>query len=178
MNTQVGVLASIHALDVMAFRRIVSSRLHQSLVKAAYGLSKTGDGWAYPFVPVVIYLLGSTQARAFFLAGILAYGLERIIYVIAKKGFRRRRPQNVLPGYKSEINASDEFSFPSGHTSAAFMMVTLLTLFFGWPFAILYLWAAGVAFSRIVLGVHFPSDTLVGALMGSSIAYAAVTYVT
>lgn len=178
MNMQVGVLASIHQWDVFAFRRIVSSRLHHSLVKAAYRVSMTGDGWIYPFIPVVIYLLGSAQAETFFLAGILSYALERSVYVVAKKGFRRRRPSNVLPGYKSVIVASDEFSFPSGHTSAAFLMVTLLTLFFGWPFALLYIWAASVAFSRIVLGVHFPSDTLVGACLGSSIAYTVFVYLT
>ena len=62
-------------------------------------------------------------------------------------------------------------SFPSGHTSAAFLMVTLLVLFYGPIFAIFYLWAGSVALSRLVLGVHFPTDVLVGSLLGSSIAF-------
>ena len=88
-----------------------------------------------------------------------------------KNGLKRRRPANIVSNYQSIIEAGDEFSFPSGHTSAAFLMVTLLVLFYGPIFATFYLWAGSVALSRLVLGVHFPTDVLVGSLLGSSIAY-------
>ena len=51
--------------------------------------------------------------------------------------------------------------------------VTLLVMFYGPAFAVLYLWSAAVAVSRVILGVHFPSDILVGSVMGISIALAA-----
>lgn len=167
---QPDVLALIHRWDVFTFQRIMSSRLQRSLVDSAFKISRTADGWLYPLVPAFLYLIGHPVAGSFFLCALIAYGVERSVYTCAKKGFRRPRPQNALPGYTSHINASDEFSFPSGHTSAAFLMVTLLILFFGWTLAFLYLWAISVAFSRILLGVHFPTDTIVGACMGAGLA--------
>ena len=81
-----------------------------------------------------------------------------------------------MPGYSSHIIASDEFSFPSGHTSASFLMVTLIVIEFGIFATPLYLWALVVCVSRIILGVHFPTDIMVGCLMGSGIALATYTY--
>ena len=74
------------------------------------------------------------------------------------------------------ITASDEFSFPSGHTSGAFLVATALTILLP-PVGIagyLYGWAALVALSRVILGVHFPLDTLAGALLGGSLAWVAL----
>lgn len=96
------------------------------------------------------------------------YAAERLLYLVLKKGIKRNRPPNVIPGFSSVIKASDEFSFPSGHTSAAFLAVTTLVLVLPSPMiAVLYSWSVTVALSRIVLGVHFPLDTVAGALLGS-----------
>ena len=104
--------------------------------------------------------------------GLLAAALilERGLYFSLKNSLKRRRPQEAVPGFRSLITASDQFSFPSGHSSCAFLLATSLVLVYGAPVAIIYLWAGAVALSRILLGVHFPGDTLAGALMGTSIA--------
>ena len=66
--------------------------------------------------------------------------------------------------------ASDEFSLPSGHTSAAFFFCTFLCAGFSLAFLPLYLWARCVSLSRVVLGVHYLSDIFIGAIMGTAIA--------
>ncbi len=62
-------------------------------------------------------------------------------------------------------------SFPSGHTSDAFLMATCIMLLFGnkkWAIALVLSWAVFVAYSRIVLGVHYPSDVIGAILIGSA----------
>jgi undecaprenyl-diphosphatase len=106
---------------------------------------------------------------------LLAFFIERPLYFVLKNSFKRNRPAAALDNFVSVIIPSDKFSFPSGHTSAAFMMATLIS-YFSPSFTdislivLLYLWATAIGFSRVILGVHFPTDTLMGAVLGVSTA--------
>ena len=171
---QMSVLQRIHQWDVDTFLG-VASHLHERIVRTAYFASKTGDGWLYPVIPFAILWSGFAD-EWFLLTCASAFAIERLVYFAAKNSFKRRRPGNIVPGYSSHIIASDEFSFPSGHTSASFLMVTLIVIEFGIFATPLYLWALVVCVSRIILGVHFPTDIMVGCLMGSGIALATYTY--
>ncbi|MEM1153231.1 MAG: phosphatase PAP2 family protein, partial [Pseudomonadota bacterium] len=95
--------------------------------------------------------------------------VERALYLMLKGTLKRRRPASAIPGFSSVIIASDKFSFPSGHASAAFLFATCIYGIFGAPALVTYLWACAVAVSRVLLGVHFPGDIVAGAVMGSSI---------
>ena len=123
------VLQKIHQWDVDTFLG-VAGHLHKRMVRIAYFASKTGDGWLYPAIPFAILWLGFGD-EWFLLTCASAFAIERLLYFAAKNSFKRRRPGNIVPGYSSHIIASDEFSFPSGHTSAAFLMVTLINIEFG-----------------------------------------------
>jgi undecaprenyl-diphosphatase len=68
----------------------------------------------------------------------------------------------------------DQFSFPSGHTITAFAVAVSLSLFYPELAAGLFFCALSVAASRILLGMHFLSDVLAGAAIGTALAYAAV----
>ena len=159
---------SMHRLDVLAFLKLANMNTRESIAFSARTVSRTADGWIYPLIPLLIALIVPGKALDVLWVLGVAYGIERCLYFSLKNSIKRNRPPMAIPGFKSLITASDEFSFPSGHTSAAFLAVTTLVLFFPYSgFHILYLWALSVALSRVVLGVHFPLDTLAGASLGS-----------
>lgn len=94
--------------------------------------------------------------------------------VVVKELVRRPRPPQFLVGSVSAAAAPEGLSFPSGHATAAFALAAVLSAC--WPRHRAWWWtlAAGVAFSRIYLGVHFPSDCLAGAVLGSGMVMIAI----
>jgi membrane-associated phospholipid phosphatase len=93
----------------------------------------------------------------------VSYGLNFLL----KKLIKRRRPfdQNIsiTPVYRAQ-----DYSFPSGHTSSSFATVTALSMAYPKWFVIIpsYLWAGSVSYSRMYLGVHYPSDVAAGTVLG------------
>lgn len=163
------LMYSIHKYDVSLFTWLNNVSMHAALVKVCRYISKTADGFLYVLVAAWLYWDrgGGDQLLQ---AMSLAFLVERPMYLLMKKGFKRNRPQQALQNFRSVIIPSDQFSFPSGHTSAAFMVATLLGYFLPTLMVVLYFWAATVGFSRVVLGVHFPTDTLMGVVLGVSSA--------
>lgn len=89
----------------------------------------------------------------------------------AKQIFDRPRPYITYPFLDNQTTEKD-LSFPSGHTSTAFTIATSLTLAYPKWYVILpsYTWATLTGYSRLHLGVHYPSDVLAGAIVGSGCA--------
>lgn len=85
---------------------------------------------------------------------------------------KRPRPYVTYPDIQNKLVESDP-SFPSGHSSAAFAIATSLSLDYPEWYVIApsYLWASAVAYSRMDLGVHYPSDVLAGMVIGAGSAY-------
>ena len=159
------VLERIRQSDMKLFSHIHRYPNRSIIQKYARYVSASGDGYMFIILGVLLiiykeYLLLQTFA--------LAFVLERFIYVFAKQLFKRNRPPNAINGFKSIVIPSDYFSMPSGHTSAAF--VTLVFLAYLTPLSLFATipWATAIGASRIILGVHFPSDILAGSLLGSS----------
>jgi len=163
------LLTSIHKYDVFMFTWLNNAKFYGALIKACRCLSKTGDGQLYILIAgLLLWLQGANSP--FLQAIALGFLIERPIYFVLKNSLKRNRPQAALENFQSIIVPSDKFSFPSGHTSAAFMMATVLSYFIPALMIPLFLWAVLVGFSRVVLGVHFPTDTLVGVVLGVSSA--------
>ena len=170
------LMYSIHQFDVRMFLGLNGSAVHASLVRFCRLISRTGDGHPYILLAVGLYWHHGL-ADPLLQAMLLAFALERPVYFLLKNVFKRNRPQQAIKDFRSVITPSDQFSFPSGHTSAAFMVATLVGHFFPTLLAGLYLWALAVGFSRVILGVHFPTDTLVGVVLGVGTAFVSLNYI-
>jgi undecaprenyl-diphosphatase len=164
----------LHGIQAVDQRLLLFSYQSRSwLAQNSRRVSRTADGHGYIIIPLLLGLLTESGDALVFQVAV-AFALERPVYWVLKNSLRRKRPAQAMPGFQSSIIASDEFSFPSGHTCAAFLFVTLLVLHYGVWLAPLYLWAVAVAMSRVFLGVHFPTDTVVGAVLGAGLALGTV----
>ncbi|MCA0986435.1 phosphatase PAP2 family protein [Guptibacillus algicola] len=95
-----------------------------------------------------------------------------------KKHYPRNRPYLAIPETKMLVYPLKDHSFPSGHTTAIFSVVTPYFLFVPSLAVPLLAIAAIVAISRIYLGHHYPSDVLVGALLGMGSAFVSAMFIT
>jgi membrane-associated phospholipid phosphatase len=98
------------------------------------------------------------------LSGIISLGLKHTV--------NRERPFETYP-FIEQATSVTTASFPSGHTTHAFALATSVSLVYPQWYIIApsYLWAGAVGYSRMHLGVHYPSDVLAGAIIGSGSAY-------
>lgn len=107
--------------------------------------------------------------RAHWLRATGAVGATYALNTAIKLSVRRRRPQ--LRGLAPLTGTPTTLSFPSAHASTAFAGALVYSRL-GLPRVPLYALAAGLSYSRLYLGVHYPSDVLAGALLGTAVAAA------
>lgn len=95
-----------------------------------------------------------------------------IITTTLKYTFDRERPYDKYPEIQN-LTLEGSPSFPSAHTSLSFSLATSVSLAYPKWYVIApsYLWAGSVAYSRMHLGIHYPSDVLTGAIIGAGSAY-------
>jgi undecaprenyl-diphosphatase len=94
------------------------------------------------------------------------------VFTSVKKISGRKRPCEIEPHCWATLLPPDQFSFPSGHTITAFSVAVGISMFYPILTAGLLFCAVSIAISRILLGMHFLSDVVAGALIGSGLAFA------
>ena len=133
-------------------------------------VSRLGDGVLWYSLAVALLLWQGFSAWRAFLAAALAIAFCIALFKALKKRTSRPRPFEVMSDLQTAIPPLDQWSFPSGHAMNAFAAAVLVQIFFAplaliiWPMAVL------IALSRIALGLHYPSDVVVGAGLGALLA--------
>jgi len=133
--------------------------------------TRGGDGWLWYAMGLAILILGGkTRFEAVGAAG-LSSVLSILLFQWLKRLTGRRRPCHIQPHCWATLLPPDQFSFPSGHTMTAFAVAVPLMLFYPTLTIGLLFCALSIAISRILLGMHFLSDVVAGALIGAALGY-------
>lgn len=132
-------------------------------------ISKMGNaGWFWILLGILLLLWGMKNRKLarYGLALLLCLGTTALVCnVILKPMVGRIRPYDLL-GFSILVPPLADFSFPSGHTSASFAAATAIYAMNGkWGISA-YIFAVLMGLSRLYLGVHFPTDVLMGAAIG------------
>lgn len=161
--------AQSHGMDMTLLKDIVINR-PQSLDHLFLLLTKT----AKPIVVlsfIIVFILGlikkdkKLKLTALQIVGALI--VTTIVVVLLKHAVGRPRPYIADPDLWHATFKSNA-SFPSGHAAVAFVLATILSLNYRRGYIIIpfFIWATLVAYSRLDLGMHYPSDVIAGAIIG------------
>ena len=171
------MLSMISNLDTLAFLRCNRLQHNTQISTFFLFISKSGDGYLYLVLAALVYWGAPENHLLFVSAGLLGFMIELPCFLFLKSTIRRDRPFILIADCSFSVKPSDKLSMPSGHTAAAFLMATLIASIYP-AFAIAaFIWASLVGMSRVILGVHYPSDVLAGALLGSSCTVIALAVV-
>lgn len=160
----------LHDIDTRLCIR-VNKTSHVRLVRLFFRLiSRLGNGifWYATIIGVVV--ANGNEGVPASLHMIIGGLLGLTIYRWLKRKTLRPRPYQIHQDVWLSGHALDQFSFPSGHTLQAVLMSMIAIAYYPVLALPLMTFTSLVAISRIVLGLHYPSDVIAGALLGYSIA--------
>lgn len=135
--------------------------------------TRGGDGWLWSAIGIALLLSGDPQRFHAVEAGGAAVAAGILIFHKIKRAVGRTRPRDIEPHCWACIVTRDRFSFPSGHSTTAFAVAITLGSYYPEALPLLLVLAANVAISRVIVGMHFLSDVLVGSAMGTLLGYIA-----
>jgi len=154
----------------------LSNRLHDRKNWRVFfaACSRLGDGVAW-YVLIALMVLIYGKEALWPMAWLLASaGVGVLVYIVIKRMTARPRPLHAHQGLKVSVAPLDQYSFPSGHTLHAVNFAIQLSVFAPPLMWLLLPFAMAIAISRLVLGLHYLSDVLAGALLGGMIALLAL----
>jgi membrane-associated phospholipid phosphatase len=150
-------------LDLRLMRFMRTSGHSPGLEKAAKGLGRAGNnGAVWVVVGVVLAIFDGSNREAWLVCaalGPIAIGLNYVVKLIVK------RPRPVLEGLPPLGGAPSSLSFPSAHATSSFAVATAMARVEPLG-ALAFVLAFVLALGRPYLGMHYPSDVLVGAVLG------------
>ncbi|MCB9308948.1 MAG: phosphatase PAP2 family protein [Lewinellaceae bacterium] len=159
--------------------QIINTRWSNPLMDALFPIWRNPYFWLPLYVFILAFFVFNYGKKAYW---ILLFTLLTVMTSdsfnsqLVKKSIQRLRPcNNEFVEVISRVQCGSGFSFASTHAANHFALAAFWSMTFGqvmpsirrW----LWLWAASIAFAQVYVGVHFPSDVFVGALMGFIIGY-------
>ena len=164
----------IESRDHRVMRRMNTRKAPRWIRFWMLAATRMGDGWLWYSLGAILLAVGGSRGYEAVGAAGCAGILGVLVFKVLKKLSHRERPCQLQPHCWSKVLPPDKFSFPSGHTMSAFSIALVVSYFYPtlqWP---LYFLAVSIGLSRVVLGMHFLSDVLAGAVLGSALGVASI----
>jgi len=162
-------MTRLFEIDRLALRA-VRGREHRYVTGIMRALTRVGDtdSWlAHAAILVATPSVTANSLRHMAASGILA----TLVAAVLKRTIRRPRPRQMEAVLGGALADPDAFSFPSGHSAVAFAVATAAMSSAPAIGPAELALAAGIAFSRIYLGAHYPIDVLMGVAIGVATAF-------
>jgi len=172
MAVSKGLWGYIEQRDLRLMRRLHRWRAPRWIRLLVILSSRLGDGLIWYVLGVFILFFGGQRRLDAFASGLTAALVAILVFRRLKIISRRPRPCHIEPHCWAVLTPPDQFSFPSGHTMTSFAIAISIGSFYPQYQPGLLAMAATIALSRIILGMHFLTDVLAGALLGIGIGYA------
>ena len=167
-----GLLQSIESWDVSVLYWIQENLRFAALTPVMKCITSLGNAGIFWIILSLILLIPKRTRKAGLVSLISMAICFLIVHVGLKSAVARIRPYDAYPQLKRLIAPQKDFSFPSGHTVNAFasslILVRMLPKKAGIPLVIL---AAVIAYSRLYVGVHYPSDVIAGFLIALIVSW-------
>ena len=161
------LLLSFYAFECRLFEK-VNRHFEKKLLNFFFRHITNFGGATFTIIAVLLLMfLSADRVRITAMSSALALGLSHIPVHIVKKMFPRKRPYMTLEKTNVHDNPLQDHSFPSGHTTAICSVIIPFIIFIPTLSFILIPLGVCVGISRIYLGLHYPSDVLAGAILGS-----------
>ena len=157
-----------------AFNRTVR---RAGLLRVFRVASRLGDGVLWYSLIGLLTVLGGAPCRIAALQCAVAGTAGLLLYRALKNVLVRERPYMTHAAIVCAGKPLDRFSFPSGHTLHAVCLTIIICSALPWAALLLVPAALLIALSRMVLGLHYPTDVIAGGLLGASIAFATLHWV-
>lgn len=128
----------------------------------------SGDSWFWALGLIILWFMGNSFWKQWALVEFVCISVLAALVLGIKFIVRRRRPEGE---WGSIYRNTDPHSFPSGHAARAFLIAVLATgLGPAWLAGLLWIWSPLVALARVAMGVHYVSDVVAGAMLGTALA--------
>jgi undecaprenyl-diphosphatase len=161
----------IQARDYQVMKRVHRWRAPRWLRIWMVFATRLGDGWIWYTLGIALLLFGGDLRYIAVAASATAEAAALVLFRAIKKVSKRKRPCQLEAHCWSNVLPPDQFSFPSGHSISAFAIAIPLCIFYPELQAALLVLSLSIAISRVILGMHFVSDVIVGSLLGAGLGY-------
>lgn len=164
-------------LEFNACRRINSLSRRRGVKGLFTAVSRLGDYPAWVGFGLLIALQQGANTPVFVMQTLATATTGILVYKLLKRRLVRERPYITHSSIECGTAPLDRYSFPSGHTLHATSFAILYGSYEPTMLVVLVPFALLVAASRVILGLHYPSDVLVGGSIGAAIATTSITLV-